>query len=452
MPSKPNQVKLNGKSIDILNAIRNNGSSVYRENVPLATGENIQSIGTVITGNPTLANEFLHALVNRIGRVIISSKLYDNPWAMFKKGELAFGESVEDIFVNIAKAHTYNIEKSEKEVFKREIPDVKSAFHMLNYKKFYKATIQQEQLRQAFLSMDGVTDLIGRIVDSMYTGANYDEFVVMKYMLAKRLLNGGIYTETIPEPTKANAEDIVTKVKEISNNYQFMDDKYNEAGVKTYTLTDNQYVIVNTKFDSIMDVSVLASAFNMDKANFIGHKVLVDSFGNLDTVRLNELFADDPTYTEITQEQLKELDKIPALIVDINFFMIFDNMMQFTEIYNGEGLYWNYWLHKWNTFSVSPFANATALIVGEPSVTRVTVTPTTASVGAGGLVALSAEVETKNFAPQSVTWSCDDTKATVDYTGLVHVKQGLDSQTSITVTATSTFDKSKTASCTITVS
>mgnify|MGYP000075391992 FL=1 len=73
-------------------------------------------------------------------------------------------------------------------MFKREIPDVRAAFHILNYQKFYKATISNDQLRQAFLSWQGITDLIAKIVDSMYTGANYDEFLTMKYMLARNIL------------------------------------------------------------------------------------------------------------------------------------------------------------------------------------------------------------------------------------------------------------------------
>ena len=38
--------------------------------------------------------------------------------------------------------------------------DVRAAFHTMNYQKFYKATISNDQLRQAFLSWQGITDLI----------------------------------------------------------------------------------------------------------------------------------------------------------------------------------------------------------------------------------------------------------------------------------------------------
>lgn len=452
MPTKPKVVTLTNSSVDILNVIRNNASQNYRDYVPKATADadSIREIGAVIMDYPNLQNEFLSALVNRIGRVLITSKMYDNPWTMFKKGMLDFGESIEEIFVNIAKPFQFDPETAESTVFKREIPDVRSAFHIMNYQKYYKATIQDDQLKQAFLSWNGITDLISKIVDAMYTGANYDEFQTMKYMLAKRILNGQLYPITIPTVQTENMKDIVTTIKGVSNKFEFMSSKYNLAGVQTFTKKPEQYLLINSKFDAQMDVEVLATAFNMDKAEFAGHRVLVDSFGDLDIERLNLLFKDDPTYTEIGDSDLKALDAIPAIIVDKDYFMIFDNFYNFTEQYNGEGLYWNYWYHVWKTFSISPFANNALFIPGTPTVTSVTVSPTTANVSAGQKVQLSAVVQTTEFAPQSVTWSVTSgDNVTVNQSGLVTI--GNEASGEVTITATSTYDHEKTGSATLTV-
>lgn len=452
MPTKPKVVTLTNSSVDILNVIRKNASQNYRDYIPKATpdADSIREIGAVIMDYPNLQNEFLSALVNRIGRVLITSKMYDNPWTMFKKGMLDFGESIEEIFVNIAKPFQFDPEVAESTVFKREIPDVRSAFHIMNYQKYYKATIQNDQLRQAFLSWDGITDLISKIVDAMYTGANYDEFQTMKYMLAKRILNGQLYPVTIPTVQTENMKDIVTTIKGVSNKFEFMSSKYNLTGVQTFTKKEDQYLLINSKFDAQMDVEVLASAFNMDKAEFAGHRVLVDSFGDLDIDRLNLLFKDDPTYTEIGDSDLKALDAIPAIIVDKNYFMIFDNFYNFTEQYNGEGLYWNYWYHVWKTFSISPFANNALFIPGTPTVTSVTVSPAAANVSAGQKVQLSAVVQTTEFAPQSVTWSVTSGEnVTVNQSGLVTIGTGASGEA--VITATSTYDHEKTGTATLTI-
>lgn len=454
MATKPKIVTLTNSSVDILNVIRNNATINYKNYVPVATAdaESIREIGAIIMDSPQLQNEFLSALVNRIGRVLVTSKMYDNPWSMFKKGTLEFGETIEEIFVNIAKPFQFDPNVAETNLFKREIPDVRSAFHIMNYQKYYKTTIQNDQLRQAFLSWQGITDLIAKIVDSMYTGANYDEFQTMKYMLAKHILNGRMYPVTIPAVTEANMKTIVSTIKGVSNNYEFMSNKYNVAGVQNFSKKKDQYLLINSNFDATMDVEVLASAFNMDKAQFTGQRVLVDSFGSLDIERLNILFADDPTYTEISESDLQALDAIPCVLVDRDWFMIFDNFYNFTEQYNGEGLYWNYWYHVWKTFSVSPFANNALFITGVPTVTSVTVSPANATVKAGQTISLSATVQTEYFAPQSLNWSSDTEDVTVSKGGLVTVGADVSPDTSVTITATSVYDNEKSGTCTITVS
>lgn len=450
MPNKPKNVTLTNASVDVLNAIRNSADIDYQNYVPVATADSecIRKIGATIMDNPTLLNTFLNSLINRIGKVLVTSKLYANPLAPLKKGILEYGETVEEIFVNIAKPQTYDPETSENEIWKREIPDVKSAFHIMNYKKFYKATIQEQEIKQAFLSIQGVTDLISRIVESMYTGANYDEFQVMKYMIAQMILKGKMYTEKVDT---SNVRDIVTKFKAMSNKFEFMSSDYNLAKVKTHSMRNDQYLLINSDIDASIDVNVLASAFNMQKAEFMGHRILIDSFGDIDTDRLAILFADDPTYEVISADDLKKLDDIPAILIDRNYLMCFDNLLTTRTANNGQGLYNQYWLHKWSTFSTSPFANAVAFVANAPTVTGVTVTPSNLTVTKVGQTAqLKAIVETTNFAPQSVNWTSDSNSVTVDKRGVITVVDG--NTPSVTITATSTFDNNIASTATVTVS
>lgn len=451
MATRPNVKTLTNSAVDVLNVIRNNASVDFKNYVPIATADadSIRTIGAIIMDNPSLQNEFLSALVNRIGLVIVTSKMYSNPLSVLKKGVLEFGETIEEIFVNIAKPFTFNPEEAEDKQYKREIPDVRSAFHILNYQKFYKVTVSDDQLRQAFLSWSGITDLIAKIVDSMYTAASYDELEVTKYMIARQILDGRIYAVTIPEVTTANMKAVVSTVKGVSNKMSFMNSNYNVAGVKTHTPKNEQYIIMNANFDATMDVEVLASAFNMDKAEFMGNRLMIDGFGTLDTARLAELFAGDSTYKEISQTELEALDKIPCILIDREYTQIYDNMYKMTEKYNGQGLYWNYFYHTWKTFSVSPFSQAIVFVPAVPSVTSVTVTPSTATVSVGQTVQLTAKVVTENFAPQTVTWTSDSEFATVTASGLVTILEGATG--TINITAKSTFNSAVTGKSTLTI-
>lgn len=427
MPVKPSTKSLNANSVQILNCIRDSASATYQERIPVATQNNIRDIGNAMMQFQSTQNEFLNALVNRIARVIITSKSYTNPLAMFKKGIMEYGEQVEEIFVNIAKAHPFDPDVAEENVFKREIPDVDAVFHRMNYQNFYKVTISNEQLRQAFLSAEGVTDLIARIVDTLYSGSEFDEFLIMKQLIADAARAGKMYPINIPAPSAATAKQIVTTIKGISNKLEFMSNQYNYMGVLNFTKKENQILLIDAEFDATIDVEVLASAFNMSKAEFMGQRVLVDNFGGLTGV--------------------------VAALVDRDWFMVFDNLMSFTENYNGEGLYWNYFYHVWKTFSSSPFSNAILFTTGAVGVTSVAVSPKAAQATPGQNVQLTASVVTTGYAPQDVKWSVTGNASagtTVDCNGLVHIAAD-ESAESITVTATSCYDNGKTDTATITL-
>lgn len=60
----------------------------------------------------------------------------------------------------------------------------------MNWRVMYPVTIQDDDLKRAFLSMSGVQDLIAKIVDSVYKAAEYDEFLLFKYLLIKGVSSG----------------------------------------------------------------------------------------------------------------------------------------------------------------------------------------------------------------------------------------------------------------------
>ena len=451
-PSK--MITLTNSSVDVINAIRNSASVDFQNKVPLATAnaDSIREIGTIIMDYPALQNEFLSALINRIGRVILTSKMFKNPWNMFKKGILDYGETIEEIFVNIASPEQYSAEDAENTVFKRVLPDVKSAFHVINYQEVYPVTIQDKDLRKAFMSWDGVTDLIARVVDSMYSAAEYDEFLVMKYLLAKRILAGGL-TPVVVGNYASDTSLAVKAFKSTSNKFEFMSTDYNLAGVHNFSKKDEQYLIVNADFDASMDVDVLAAAFNMDKAEFLGHKVLVDSFGDIDDARLKKLFGSD--FTVLTSDEKTALNGVPAVLVDADWFMIYDNLVTFTEQYNAKGMYWNYFYHAWKTFSVSPFANAALFLKEAPTVSTVAVTPSAVTASAGQSIQFVATITGTAFANKEVAWTITGASSTatkINEVGILTLAADEEGTTStITVTATSLADSTKTGTATVTI-
>lgn len=352
---------LNASTIDIMNVIRQNASYEYQQNVPkVAKASDIPRVGEVIYGTPAFANQFINALVNRIAIVRVQSATFNNPYSILKKGYIEFGETVEDIFVSIAKAVDFDPEKAAQREFQRTIPDVRSVFHTMNWRVMYPVTIQDEDLKQAFLSIDGVQNLITKIVESVYTAAEYDEFLLFKYLLIKAISHGKIHSKSVGDGT--NLDTAAVQFRGASNLITFMSDKYNELKVKNNTPKDRQVIFMDSLFNAEFDVNVLANAFNMDKADFMGRLFLIDNWTEFDNARFDVIRANSDGIEEVTSAELALLANVKAVILDEKWFQVYDNNNKFTEDYVASGLYWNYFYHTWKTVSNSPFANAIAFV------------------------------------------------------------------------------------------
>ena len=352
--------KLNATTLDILNVIRENASAAYRDQVPAITNiKDLPRVGDVLYGYPALANEFVSALLNRIALVKVKSATFNNMFADLKKGYLEFGEVVEEVFVNLAKAREFSVAKAEQREFKRVLPDVRSAFHAMNYKAQYPMTIQNNDIRMAFTRESGVLDLIAKIVDSMYVAAEYDEFLLFKYLIIKGVTKGQMYPVGFDGSNIHNAAKVF---RGTSNKLKFIDTKYNASHVHTNTAKEDQQIFMSADFNAEYDVDVLASAFNMDKTTFQGKLRLIDDFTTFDSERFSEIIENSDMMEAITDEELALMANVKAVLVDQEWFQVYENLTQFTEAQVASGIYWNYFLNIWKTVSSSPFSNAIAFV------------------------------------------------------------------------------------------
>ena len=357
---------LNASTIDILNTIRANATYEYQQLVPeIQKATEIPRVGEILYGYPSLANQFINALVNRIALVRVKSATFNNAYAELKKGYLEFGETVEEVFVNIAKAREFSAEKAESREFKRTIPDVRTAFHVMNWRAQYPITIQDEDLRMAFQSINGVQDLIAKIIDSVYTAAEYDEYLLFKYLLIKAISHGKMHPVSIGSGAMTDA---AVAFRGTSNMMTFIKTQYNTAGVHTATPKNEQYIFMDAMYNASYDVNVLASAFNMDKATFSGKLKLIDDWTTFDNERFEEIRSNSDMIEEVTAEELKLMKNVKAVLVDGEWFQVYDNNTKFTEVYVSSGLYWNYNLNVWKTVSSSPFSNAVVFVADDANI------------------------------------------------------------------------------------
>lgn len=451
----------------LLNRVRSNMSADFQNATEpvVTTGEvladgtratvydaqaSLRAFGNAVTSNESWRNEFLDEIYNRIALVIITSKSYENPWANLKRGMLEYGDVIEDIFVDICDPKSYNPTVAESEVEKREKPDVRAMLYRINSEVFYKTTLEERTLRKAFMSFNGMYDMVMGITQSLYTSMNIDERLAMKYIICRRMIDGTM--GKVIMDGSATSSDYITSVKTISNLLMTPSRNYNQAKVYNFANKEDQYVFVTAEFDAVSGVEVLAKAFNVDYVQFSGRYIVIDNFTFTDEeqARLAVIFDKDPEYRKITSDEMNALKELQVCLVDKDFFMVFDNLIEFTERLNQQGLYRNNWLHVWKTYASGYFANAVMFTKEESTVTSVTVTPATATLPKNTKLQLMATVVASTFADKSVVWSVSGTGATIDQNGLLTLDNTATGE--ITVTAKSVQDESKTNTATITVS
>lgn len=455
MAKKTNTLKATSNA-EIISYFLNQNPEIKEEIGLPVQGQSTIEIGRLIVDNARYRNAFINT-VNLIGLTIIKENRWENPWQSFTdKGRLRFGQQIREIILDLAKVHDYNENYANKTKFlETEVPDVYQYLHQLNYQKWYETTVNDGLLRMAFDNEenDGLYDFINMCVSNLYETYEYDKYLIDKYQLCRRIVDGTITAVTID--TTKDARGILAEMKGIANLIAFKSPNYNPAGVRRATKLENQFLMLDAKRQAINSTEVLATSYFLNEAEMKTNSALIDTFSETDDARLAELLKD--AYTPFTSDEKTQLEKVLGLIIADDFFMDYYYALdesqegkEQTEFRNPTTLDRNIFLHAWLVISTSPFANACVFVDGTPSVTSVTVSPATATVSKGQSIKLSATVVTENFANKSVQWSIDVDDAKISQDGTLKVDADATSET-ITVTATSIYDNTVTGTATITV-
>ncbi|MBO5712858.1 MAG: hypothetical protein J6R88_01475 [Clostridia bacterium] len=347
-------------SVEVLNTIRNNADSEYQSRIPVATQNNIAEIGRAFETYDVEYNHFVTTLMHKIGKTTVETALFNNKLKSFKSGSLLSMQDIEEIFVEAFRVAegTYDREGGVGEggvnPFKRrEYQDTKVVYHRMNRQDKYVITLYKDDVIKAFTSATKLDEFISAQFNSLYSGAEWDEFTHMKQLLAEGIKAGDFFDYTVPAIGTANqtdaqlqkaCKDFVRTVKKAIKDVEYPSTNFNPAGVKTLTKKSNLVLFINKDVPAHLDVDLYSSIFGPGYADLGIEIVELDNFG-----------ADDNgTY---------------ALLCDKEWFKVYDTKNEMRQLENPDGLYTNYWLHIWQVLSYSKFKTAirfgtTAIVKG----------------------------------------------------------------------------------------
>jgi hypothetical protein len=429
----------------ILDAIRKNATTDYRRRIPSATQAGVQAVMQNLFDFKAYRNEFIDALVNKIGLTLYNDISWENPLSIFKRGKLEFGATIEEITVGLIKASTYDHDEDslERELFGRAPVDVSVQYHTINREDKYKNTIEMFALRRAFQSENGLGNFISELMQAPATSDNWDEFLLMTSLFKEVERSGGFHKVQVNDIASATSADVETFSKEMlrsirayAGNMAFISTHYNALGMPTAVRPEELVLFITPEANATLDVEALAGAFNIEKADVPGRTVLVP----------------------------REHFRIPgaqALLTTEKFFVVADSLLETTMVSNAAGLYDNYWLHHHQVMSASLAAPAILFttdegtvinIYDDPEVTAVDVVrvanragETVTAVERGELYYVEDTVTTspEDDGMNAVVYTVDGTSQFTRITKSKVLHVGLDeTNTTLTITGTSTDDDS----------
>ena len=329
-------------NVQFLNAIRAVASAEYKGRIPTATQTNIQNIMTTIMDYSATKEEFTNTILNKIVRTKVLNKAYENSLKFFKKEPLPFGKTIEGVFVDLIKAKNFNenfgVGNNEAtSLLGKEKPTIKVEYYSENFKHKYKLSISDEQLKSAFMSADGLSQMTQGLIRSATSSSEYDEYMMIKTLIGASVSKEVEIQGLFKLDENVQAKKITKTVQALVNKFRFMSTEYNKQGVHTHCLPSDCVIITTPDQLANLNVELLATAFNVPYAEMPSRIVVIDSF----------LKADGSDDTDTV-----------CIVADMDLVQFRNTLDTWETFRNPDGLMTNMFHHVWGSACGCGFVNA----------------------------------------------------------------------------------------------
>ena len=339
-------------NVTFVKALSSATSQEFKDRIGSVTAGNIKKIGETVATYPTVKNEFVNVLTNQVSKQLFFNKVWENPYKMFNRGQLPYGKSIESIFVDIVKgkdrSRQTNVTNLASDLLSRQTANVNVEYYTENFQHQYPTTISDEELKGAFRNANGLSEMTARILQAPLTGAEFDQFLMIKHALANLKcaevkVGKSAYTAMT---AKEKANVITTAVKAYVKKLKFLSNNYNAQGVMTFSRPSDLYLFVPADISAFLDVEQLANAFNISKVELPARVLDIDNFQKVNSGSN----ANTEPYVEDTDALFYLIDK--------DAIQLYETLNESESFRNPQAKYTNIWFDRWGIIASCHFANA----------------------------------------------------------------------------------------------
>lgn len=440
----------NANLVTAVNKVRElviSSNNAYTQYLPIIDeNTDIAAWGRTLLSAPTsVMNNFISVLVNKLVYTRFTTKYFNNPLRDLEGEQLPLGYCGEEIYVNPAQGRQFNVNDFAGLLQKYEA-DVKVEYTQVNMDLQYPVTVTRHDLKKAFTSWGDLDRFIVDLSNSLYNGAYINEFNYTKGLVSAAYKANRVVIETVNGVnSEAYAKAFITKARQFYLDMQLPSSNFNAwakvggygRAVMTWSNPEDLVFLIRNDLRAYIDVNVLASAFNIDKADLLGQIKPVDNF---------DMYDDNGT-------KIFDGSAIIGMIADRSWFKIHSSDMYLDEFYNPNNRTWQYYLNDTKWYNYSLFANGVVFATSEYTVEADTMSFGSSTATIEGETTINLKLDVTPFeANETITFTSGTTaKATVEKIDNRTVAvTGKANGTSV-ITATG-GTSGKTATCTVTVS
>lgn len=289
--------------------------------------------------------EDLGGMIGKVAEQVIREVSAEDKLSVFDKMPVDNGDTIEQAIVKLASPRAYDA--SGANALTRKTPDIVVRYFSDWHREVFDTTVDIPQMRKVLKTGKGAELLSTKVVASLGEGDKFSKYSYTKELLkwGRQDKAGKVFKDlgtVVLKDEKLDIKSTLVKMKNIISGMQYVNSDYNTTpDLKRRTRKEDIYLLIPYKLKNRMDVEELAGVFNLEKDKIDAHIIELD----------------------IDTEVISDVNSYPVYIVDKFAILDYTRLFEMADQKNGDGLFWNYFLHTDRMYALSPLFDGCSFFV-----------------------------------------------------------------------------------------
>ena len=287
---------------------------------------------TINTGSTTVPSDVsnVYNMAYKFAKQIIENVTSVNPLnELFNKGKVEYGKNIEESVLELLEKGTYD--ENAVDLFRATDPTFITRYYKDWSSGQFSTTVRLNEIRKILARGLGerntAESVAEKIVANLTESDSFDRYKNEKAVLLS--LKQAMDTASTGSGTASSTNELLKKVRNVVDGFQFINSKYVIAGIDNRTAFDDIFIVMPYEIKNAIDIEAMAYMFNMEKADLLAKILVTDATDGL------------------------------VYVLDRRAVFQYNRLLELTDEWNGKALLTNYWYTVDDLYGFSPLFKAT---------------------------------------------------------------------------------------------